>query len=29
MELNMPFANINSISIHYQLEGDQDAPVLM
>ena len=25
----MPFANINDISIHYQLEGDQDAPVLM
>ena len=25
----MPFANINHISIHYQLEGDPDAPVLM
>ena len=25
----MTFANINGISIHYQLEGDQDAPVLM
>ena len=25
----MSFANINDISIHYQLEGDKDAPVLM
>ena len=25
----MSFATINNISIHYQLEGDQDAPVLM
>lgn len=25
----MPLATLNGISIHYQLEGDQDAPVLM
>jgi 3-oxoadipate enol-lactonase len=29
MELNMTLAKINDISIHYQLEGDKDAPVLM
>jgi 3-oxoadipate enol-lactonase len=29
MEPNMTFAQINNISIHYQLEGDKDAPVLM
>lgn len=25
----MPFATINNIQLHYQLEGDKDAPVLM
>jgi 3-oxoadipate enol-lactonase len=29
MEPNMTLAKINDISIHYQLEGDKDAPVLM
>jgi 3-oxoadipate enol-lactonase len=29
MGLNMTLAKINNISIHYQLEGDKDAPVLM
>jgi 3-oxoadipate enol-lactonase len=27
--MSMTFAKINGVSIHYQLEGDQDAPVLM
>lgn len=27
--MNMTFAKINGIYIHYQLEGDKDAPVLM
>jgi 3-oxoadipate enol-lactonase len=27
--MNMTFAQINGISIHYQLEGDKDDPVLM